>query len=73
MVSIEKCSVIDNVCHGREGSESDFCYMYGCFFTDSHVRLPFKEFTMGVLCVLNVRILIALQLLGLSLSFSHFV
>ena len=70
MVSIEKCSVIDCVCHGREGSESDFFFMYGCFFTDAHVRLPFDEFTMGVLRILNVAPhTTTSQLLGLSLVF----
>jgi len=54
VVAIKKCSVIANVCHGQEGHESDFFYMYGCLFTDSHVRLHFHEFTMGVLSVLNL-------------------
>lgn len=36
---------------------SDFFYMYACFFTDSHVCLPFHEFTMGVLCTLNVALM----------------
>jgi len=53
-VSIEKCSVINCICYGREGSESDFFYMYGCFFTDAHVGLSFDEFTMDVLRILNV-------------------
>jgi len=54
MVSIEKCSAIDAVCHGQERSESDFFYMYGCFFTDALVCLPFDKFTMGVLHILNI-------------------
>jgi len=32
----------------------DFFYMYGYFFIDSHACLPFDNFTMGVLRVLNV-------------------
>ena len=54
MVSIEKCSVIDNVYHGCEGSKLDFFYMYVCFFTDSHIRLSFDEF--GCLACLECRV-----------------
>jgi len=54
VVTIEKCLVINNVCHSWEGHESNFFFMYGCFFTYSHVCLPFDKFTMGVLHVLNV-------------------
>ena len=50
----ERCSPVDNVCHGREGHDHDFFYIYPCMFTDSIVRLPFDEFTMGVLRALNV-------------------
>jgi len=32
MMFVEKCSIIDNVCHGREGNESDFFYMYQFFY-----------------------------------------
>jgi len=54
MMSIEKCSVVDRVYHDRKGSESNFFYKYGCFFIDAHDHLPFDEFIMGVLCILNV-------------------
>jgi len=50
----ERCTPVDNVCHGREGHSHDFFYIYPCMFTDSNVRLPFDEFTMGVLHTLNV-------------------
>jgi len=50
----EHCTPIDNVCHGREGHSHDFFYIYPCMFTDMNVRLPFDEFTMGVLHTLNV-------------------
>jgi len=50
----ERCTPIDNVCHGREGHDHDFFYIYPCLFTDSHICLPFDEFTMGVLRTLNV-------------------
>jgi len=53
-ISVERCSAIDNICHGREGYHSDFFFMYVCLFTDSHVRVPFDEFTVGVLYTLNV-------------------
>jgi len=51
---MEKCSVSDRVCYGREEGEPDFFFMYSAFFTDVHVRLPLDEFTMGVLRILNV-------------------
>jgi len=54
VLSVERCSAIDNVCHGRECHRSDFFFMYACLFTDSHVRVPFDEFTMGVLRTLNM-------------------
>jgi len=50
----ERCTLIDNVCHGREGHDHNFIYIYPCMFTDSNICLPFNEFTMGVLCTLNV-------------------
>ena len=54
MVAIERVSAVEAVCHGREGLEGDFFYMYACMFTKLHVRLPLDEFTMGVLRLLNV-------------------
>jgi len=42
MVAIERVSAMEAVCHGREGLEGDFFYMYACMFT------------MGVLRLLNV-------------------
>jgi len=54
VVSIERMSGIDVVCHGREGLEDDFLYAYVCMFMKLHVRLPFEEFIMGVLRKLNV-------------------
>jgi len=47
-------SVVDCICHGREGATSDFFYMYSSMFAKLHVRLRFDEFTMGVLRLLNV-------------------
>jgi len=54
MVAIERVSAVEAVCHGREGLEGDFFYMYACMFTKLHVRLPLDDFTMGVLRLLNV-------------------
>jgi len=50
----ERCTPIDNVCHGREGHGHDFFYIYPCKFTNSNIHLPFDEFTMGVLRTLNM-------------------
>jgi len=50
----ERCTPMDNVCHGREGHDHDFFYIYPCLFIDSHLRLSFDDFTMGVLRTLNV-------------------
>jgi len=41
----ERCTPIDNVCYSREDNDHDFFYIYPCLYTDSHVRLPFDEFT----------------------------
>jgi len=51
---VERCTSVDNVCHGQEGHSHDFFYIYPCIFTDSNIRLPFDDFTMGVLRTLNV-------------------
>jgi len=44
----ERCSPVHNVCHGREAHDHDFFYIFPCMFTNSVIRLPFDEFTMGV-------------------------
>ena len=54
IVSIERAKSGDSVCHGREGHSHDFFYMYSTLISDWHVCLPFDDFTMGVLRVLNV-------------------
>ena len=51
---VERVSAVECVCHGREGSAADFFYVYSCMFVKLHVRLPFDEFTIGVLRLLNV-------------------
>jgi len=54
IVALESVSAIDFVCHGQEGAFEEFFYMYMCHFSQLYVRLPFDDFTMGVLCFLNV-------------------
>jgi len=53
-LTIKRCIAIDNVCHSQEDHDIDFFFMYACLFTNSHVRVLFDEFTMGVLGTLNV-------------------
>jgi len=53
-ISVERAMSGDSVCHGRKGHSHDFFYMYSTLVSDLHVRLPFDDFTMGVLRVLNV-------------------
>ncbi|QCD86784.1 hypothetical protein DEO72_LG3g1310 [Vigna unguiculata] len=54
IVSLERVSAVDRVCHRQEGAIEKFFYMYMCHFSQLHVRLPFDDFTMGVLRALNV-------------------
>jgi len=54
IVSLERVSAIDRVCHGQEGATKKFFYMYMCHFSQLHVRLSLDDFTMGVLRALDV-------------------
>jgi len=54
IVALERVSAIDCICHGQEGASEGFFYMYMCHFSQLYVRLPFDDFTMGVLHLLNV-------------------
>jgi len=54
IVSLERVSAIDRVCHGQEGATEKFFYMYMCHLSQLHVRLPLDDFSMGVLRALNV-------------------
>ncbi|QCD96545.1 hypothetical protein DEO72_LG6g1251 [Vigna unguiculata] len=54
IVSLERVSAIDRVCHGQEGATEKIFYMYMCHFSQLHVRLPLDDFTMGVLRAWNV-------------------
>lgn len=44
----------DRVCHGRENAPHDFFFVYNTFFAYLHITLPFDDFTMGVLRILNM-------------------
>jgi len=37
IVSLERVSAIDRVCHGQEGATEKFFYMYMCHFSQLHV------------------------------------
>jgi len=50
----KRVTAVECVCHGREGVVEECFYMYMCHFSQLHIRLPFDEFTMGVLQLLNV-------------------
>jgi len=54
IVSLERVSAINCVCHGQEGATKKFFYMYMCHFSQLHVRLPLDNFSMGVLRALDV-------------------
>ena len=54
IVSLERVSAVDRVCHGQEGATEKFFFMYMCHFSQLHVRLSLDDFTMGVLRALNV-------------------
>ena len=54
IVSLERVSAIDRVCHSQEGVTEKFFYMYMCHCSQLHVRLPLDDFTMGVPRELNV-------------------
>lgn len=48
------CGYTYRVCHVRENAPHDFIFVYNTFCSDLHVTLPFDEFTMGILQILNV-------------------
>ena len=54
IVSLERVSVVERACHGQEEAADKFFYMYMCHFSQLHIRLPFDDFTMRVLFLLNV-------------------
>ncbi|QCE03630.1 hypothetical protein DEO72_LG8g1655 [Vigna unguiculata] len=54
IVASKRVSAVECVCHGREGVDEEFFYMYMCHFSQLHIRLSFDEFTMGVLRLLNI-------------------
>ncbi|KOM57885.1 hypothetical protein LR48_Vigan11g091800 [Vigna angularis] len=48
------CRSNERACHGREGHNTDFFYVYSTLFRDLGVRLPFTDFQSNVLRDLNV-------------------
>jgi len=48
------CGYTDRVCHRRENAPHDFFFIYNTFFSYLHITLPFDEFTLGVIQILNV-------------------
>ena len=53
-MALDRVCAIDCICHDQEGASEGFFYMYICHFTQMYVRLPFEDFTMRVLRLLNV-------------------
>jgi len=53
-VSLDQVGCANNACDGRGGYSDEFFFMYFVLLTSLHVRLPFDEFTVGVLRILNV-------------------
>jgi len=51
---VQPCSSAETICLSWSPSESPFFYMYACLFADLHVSLPFDDFTVGILKMLNV-------------------
>ncbi|QCE04571.1 hypothetical protein DEO72_LG8g2607 [Vigna unguiculata] len=72
IVSLERVSSIDRVCHGQEGATEKYIYM--CHFSQLDVRLPLDDFTMGVLRALDVTLRrpSISRLDAFSQSFKHF-
>lgn len=52
--SLRRSLPTDRVFHGRGFSSVDFFFLYAKVVKDSRLRLPFNEFSMEVLRVLNV-------------------
>lgn len=54
IVNLRVCKGNEQVSHGRGDSKSDFFFVYGCFFSNLYVRVPFDDFQTRVLWGLNV-------------------
>jgi len=72
IVSLERVSAIDRVCHGQEGAPEKFFYMYMCHFSQLHVQLLLDDFTMGVFHALDVTLRSSTQIVGLTCKSSAF-
>jgi len=53
-MALERVSAIDCVCQSQEGVSEGVFYVYMCQFSQLYVRLPFDDFTMRVLRLINV-------------------
>jgi len=53
-VMADICGLTDRVCHGQESAPQIFFFVYSTFFADLHITLPFDDFIIGVLRILNV-------------------
>ena len=51
---VDICDMTDRVCHGRENAPHDFFFVYSTLFSHLHVSLPFDDFTVSILRILNV-------------------
>jgi len=52
--AFHRCREFETICLDRGRKAKDFFYFYSCLILDIYVHFPFDEFTMEVLCVLNV-------------------
>lgn len=48
------CKGNKQVFHGKKSSLNDFFFAYACLFHEMFVRLPFNEFNMDMLRILNI-------------------
>jgi len=53
-MSLDRVGCVNNTCDGRDRYFDEFFFMYFVLLTSSHVQLPFAEFTIRVLRILNV-------------------
>ena len=54
VIAVNSCSPFEGICQNWENSPQDFFYIYTCLFTDLHITLPFDEFKIGVIRILNI-------------------
>jgi len=54
VMMVDICGYTDQVCHGRETHPKISLFVYNTFFSNLHITLPYDDFTMGVLQIINV-------------------